>query len=303
MKRIVITGATSSIGADLVQVCLNNGYQVIALVRAGSDHLNRLPNMPGLRTVDFDLLHNENSLLNWAPEGPCDIFYHLAWCGTGKADRNNIILQQKNIQCTLNMIKLAKDLGCKKFIGAGSQAEYGTHTQMPTGPESPASPSTAYGISKYAAGRLGAALAKELEIDFFWVRLFSVYGRYDRKDTLINTVLENIRRDAPYKIALETCLWDYLHSKDAARALYLIGEKSEGRKVYCLGSGKACTLKEYVKAIRDAAAPEAAVEFEQVPYISRKNSGMCADISSLHHDTGWLPAVDFPEGIRSLLSG
>ena len=302
MKRIVITGATSSIGADLVQVCLNNGHQVIALARAGSGHLNRLPNLPGLQVVDFDLF-NEDGPLNRALKEPCDIFYHLAWCGTGKADRDNAILQQKNIRCTLNMIKLAKDLGCKKFIGAGSQAEYGTHTQMPTGPESPASPSTAYGISKYAAGQLGAVLAKELEIDFFWVRLFSIYGKYDRKDTLIYTVLERIQTQAHYNIALGTYMWDYLHSKDAAEALFLIGEKARGRKVYCLGSGKACTLKEYVKAIRDVAAPEAVVEFEQMPYISRINSGMCADISLLHRDTGWLPAMDFPEGIRSLLYG
>lgn len=41
--------------------------------------------------------------------------------------------------------------------------------------------------------------------------------------------------------------WDYLYSKDAGRAYYLIGEKGRNGAVYCVGSGQARPLKEYIE--------------------------------------------------------
>lgn len=55
----------------------------------------------------------------------CDVFYHIAWSVTGGKRNEDILGQSKNIQYTLNALDIARKLGCKKFVGAGSQAEYG----------------------------------------------------------------------------------------------------------------------------------------------------------------------------------
>ena len=54
-----------------------------------------------------------------------DVFYHLAWSGTSGPGRNDVELQDKNVQYALDAVECAKRFGCKKFIGVGSQAEYG----------------------------------------------------------------------------------------------------------------------------------------------------------------------------------
>ena len=94
--------------------------------------------------------------------------------------------------------------------------------------------------------------------------------------------------------------WDYLYSKDAGRAFYLIGEKGRDGSIYCVGSGKARRLYEYIYQIRDVANPKA------TPGIGKKSYGvqpvmhLCADISSLKNDTGFEPAYEFSSGIREI---
>lgn len=66
-------------------------------------------------------------------------------------------------------------------------------------------------------------------------------------------------------------LWDYLYSRDAARALRLLGKNGRDGKVYVLGSGNARPLAEYIKIIRDIVAPEQDIALEK----SFKESLLC----------------------------
>ena len=93
-------------------------------------------------------------------------------------------------------------------------------------------------------------------------------------------------------------IWDYLFSKDAARALYLLGATESAKGIYCLGSGNPQPLKEYICAIRDAVDADAEIGLGEVPYAKNQVMYLCADISKLTTDTGFVPQTDFAEGIR-----
>lgn len=74
-----------------------------------------------------------------------DILYHLAW-GGGSSLRE----QQINISATLATVEAAKQLGCRRFVATGSQAEYGAHQELITEETTP-HPFTTYGATKLAA--------------------------------------------------------------------------------------------------------------------------------------------------------
>lgn len=93
-------------------------------------------------------------------------------------------------------------------------------------------------------------------------------------------------------------MWDYLYSADAGYAMYLLGEKGVSGKTYCIGGGTARPLREYIEAIRDAAAPGAEIGFGEIPYQEKQVMYLCADISDLEKDTGFAPRVTFAEGIE-----
>jgi len=298
MKKVVITGASGMIGVALTEECIARGCEVLALVRGGSPNNSRIPQSPLVRVVECGL--EELHSFDFSERG-FDAFYHLGWSGTSPEKRKDPAEQQKNVQYTLDAVRLAKKLGCKKFIGAGSQAEYGPKNLERISPDTPTAPVTAYGEAKLAAGNAARSECAALGLNCIWVRIFSVYGRYDLPTTMISSTLAALSRGEKPRFTPAEQLWDYLECSDAARALYLVGDKSEGEKIYCLGSGNARPLREYIEQLRDIAAPGAALGIGEIPYPQGAVMSLCADISPLTRDTGFEPRVSFSEGIGKLI--
>lgn len=194
MKRVVITGATSMLGIATLEECLKNGVEKLyAVVRKSSPNLYRLPNDERVVKVYCQMSDYEN--LESIIKDTCDIFYHMAWDGTGVKRAASVIGQSENIVHTLNALKSARHLGCTKFVATGSQAEYGLSNLEKQSPDSCVNPCTAYGISKYAAGKLSMIEAERLGIDCIWVRVFSTYGKYDKASSMISSSISKMLKD------------------------------------------------------------------------------------------------------------
>ncbi len=293
-KQVVITGPTGAVGTGLIEACIREGTRVYALVRPDSPRIGQLPSHPLVQAVPVDIRHLEEAEKR-LPKG-CEVFYHLAWEGTFGETRNDMELQVRNIQYTLKAVRLAGALGCKAFVGAGSQAEYGRVEGNLT-PETPAFPENGYGMAKLCAGQMSRELCKSLGIRHVWARILSVYGPCDGEKTMImSTIRRLLRGECPPLTAGEQ-KWDYLYSKDAGRAMYLLGQRGRDGSVYCLGGGRARPLREYIEELRDALSPGAPLGFGALPYGPRPVMYLCADISKLTKDTGFVPTYSFREGI------
>lgn len=299
--NIVITGATGMIGHSLIVKCLERGAAVHAVVRDGSKNLCRIEHMEGLRIIRCGI--GQYDRLPGLIGAACDVFYHLAWTDAGRhAQRSgSSCVQMDNIGYTYAAVEAAHKLGCRTFVGAGSQAEFGAKEAGSLSPDDPVRPVQPYGIAKYAAGRMAAFLAGRYGMNCFWVRIFSVYGMHDRKDTLIMYTIDRLLRGEVPEYTPAGQNWDYLYCMDAAEALYRVGMQKCGSRVYCLGSGAARPLKEYIKIIRDAVDPGLPVRIGAFDYPEGTVMNLCADISELQKDTGWMPEMPFEAGIRSML--
>ena len=296
MERIIITGATGMIGAALTRACVEAGVRVVAVVRPDSARLHCLPISPLVEVVECAL--TELSQLPKRINGSADAFFHLGWGHTGPAKFENILYQTKNIDATLLALSAAKELGCAVFIGTGSQAEYGPLDLERITPENPCNPKLAYGICKYAAGKLAFLEGERIGLPVAWVRVFSVYGPGDKPSTMIASTLRRMLADERVSFTLGEQLWDYLYCDDAARALYLLGQRGgKASGVFCLGSGNARPLAEYIRSMAKAAGYALPLGIGELSYAPNQVMRLCADISSLTQETGFLPAVSFEEGI------
>ena len=130
-----------------------------------------------------------------------------------------------------------------------------------------------------------------------WTRILSVYGPYDRSATMVMSTIGKLLRGEKPSCTKGEQMWDYLYSKDAGKAFYLLGEKGVNGRVYCIGGGEARPLKEYIEDIRNAVNPEAEIGFGEVAYGPRQVMYLCADIQDLVKDTGFAPDYKFSEGI------
>lgn len=294
-KRIAISGVTGAIGMALLEKYLHEGYEVLAVCRKGSARNSRIPSSAKVTVLETDLDGLDTEAL--PDDKPCETFYHLAWGGTFGADREDLALQMRSIAGTLRAVRMAQRLGCRTFVGAGSQAEYG-RTQETLRPDTPVFPESGYGIAKLCAGQLSRKACGQLGLHHVWVRVLSVYGPYDRAETMVSASLRRMLRGEASGYTLGGQLWDFLYSADAADALFRIGQHPQHGQVYCLGSGKARPLREYILIMKELTGCMAQVNFGEIPYSPNQVMNLCADISSLTRDTGFVPVTDFETGIR-----
>lgn len=145
MNKIIVTGATSMIGVALIEEAVKHNVEVYAIVRSNTSRAGRLPETDFIHVVYSDLDRLQDAV--GIPDD-CEVFYHFAWAGTNKEMHDDPIVQEGNIKHTLDAVDLAYKCGCKKFIGAGSQAEYGP-TDGRIDDNTRFKPVTSYGIQLY----------------------------------------------------------------------------------------------------------------------------------------------------------
>ena len=295
MKKILLTGATGMIGSAIVREVINQNYEITCLVRKGSSRIKNIPDSPKVKIVDCNITEYSTIVL----DNKYDVFIHLAWNKTTLGGRDDVDSQLKNIQYTLDAVRLAKRCGCNVFIGAGSQAEYGVQT-VPLTPELPVNPESGYGIAKYTAGKLSSLLCKQLGLRFNWMRILSVYGKNDGENTLISYCIRELKNGRSPELTKCEQTWDYLNCDDAARAFLAVAERGVDGKTYPLGSGHGRKLSEYLEDLRSAINPSVLLGFGKKEYYPHQPMYLVADVSELEKDTGWKAEVEFKKIIREI---
>lgn len=294
MKRVVISGATGAVGMALIHEMISHEIKVLVLTHKNSIRNEWIPNHPLVSTMDCSLDDMKNIFLSGC-DIEYDVFYHLAWAGTTGNDRNNMYLQNQNVKYTLDAVELASRMYCKTFVGTGSQAEYGRFSGK-INENTSTFPENGYGIAKLCAGQMTRERAHQLGMRQIWARIFSVYGPYDGKQSMIISSIDKMLKGEKTSFTKGEQMWDYLYSKDAAKALYLLGDKNlDG--IYCLGSGSARPLKEFILEMQDIINPKLEIGLGDIPYTKQQVMHLCADIEKLHKDTGFQPIYNFKKGI------
>ena len=296
MHKIIVTGATGCVGSAIVRRALAQGKEVTCIVHEGSKRLANLPQDSRVKIVECNLSNYSSLQIS----GEYDAFIHMSWEKTFGASRDDAEVQMRNIQYTLDACHLARRCGCKVFVGAGSQAEYGVQTVDLT-PDLHVNPESGYGIAKYAAGKLSAMLCKSLGIRQNWVRILSVYGPNDGENTLISYVIREMKAGRSPELTKCEQMWDYLYADDAADAILAIVENGMDGKVYPLGSGKGRKLSDYIEDIRNIVNPIISVKYGAKDYYPHQPMHLVADLQQLTADTGWKPQRNFVDGVREML--
>lgn len=294
--RVVITGATSMLGVALIKECINNGDEVLAIVRPNTTRIERLPTTSNIQIEYADL---ENLSLVQGDGEVYDVFCHFAWDYTRREVRDNPQMQVENIQTTLEAVKLAHKLGCKKFIGAGSQAEYGRCEGI-INENTITKPMTAYGIAKLSANLLSCRLCEQLNMTHIWARIFSVYGINDNEGTMIDYALKQFMSGNTANFSSGNQIWNYLYEDDAGKMFYLLGKKDVSAGIYLIANDESKPLRVYIEEMMNVYGREAQGKFAQTEN-SVANINLNVDITKTVTATGYTPQVSFSEGIRKMV--
>ena len=303
MNRVVITGATGVVGMAIIRKCIEEGIETVVLANPDSSRIGRIPDDPLVKVIkcgldDYALATPPSLGIEPLDGGNCaDVMFHLSWGGTFGNARNDKNLQDKNAAYALDAVRLAGRLGCSVFVGAGSQAEYGRVSGKLTA-DTPCDPENEYGRAKLRTGKATRELCRELGIRHIWPRILSIYGPYDGEKTMVMSLIRTLLEGGKPSLTAGEQMWDYLYADDVADAFMLLADRGKDGGIYPIGSGTARPLREYIEIIRDAVDPALPLGFGEVPYSDKQVMYLCADISALRKDTGFVPRISFEEGAR-----
>lgn len=298
MRNIVVTGATSFIGVNLIKELLLKDVRIYAVVRPDSPKIKLLPRTSKIVIVQADM-DNYNRLSNHIHE-PCDCLIHLAWNGTRGASRMDKTLQSKNYKYSMEALGAALKTGCNTFISAGSQAEYGNHNTLIT-EESTCCPNTEYGIQKFRFYKDALKICKENNMHFKESRYFSLYGHGDYEGTLVMSTLKKMLHNETCEFTESKQTWDFLYITDAVKGIEKLIETDCPDGAYNFGSGLSRTLKDYIEEMSQITQSRSKLIFGAIPYPSTGIVSIQPCIDKITSETGWFPKTTFNDGILNII--
>jgi len=261
--RILITGAASFLGRHLVEYFLSKEEEVLALVREnarGVDELLGYKANNKFKLIVLDMKDIERL------DTEFDVCIHLAWGGIGKEGRMDENIQRENIDSAIKLMRVCKERGAKRFLFAGSQAEYGQTladieakygkdfdiNAIPKQSEdAPANPKSKYGKAKLELKSKLKNLGDSLGIEYVHMRIFSVFGSGDHETSLISTCIRNFKENKDVHIGECIQSWNYIYIKDLCEAVYLLSKKDlQGEFVFNVAGENNRILMDYVKDIK-----------------------------------------------------
>lgn len=292
MKRVIVTGANGFIGGAVTKELIEHGIEVIALDVSNS-------NLPTSKLLDFHLFNLENimelsSILN---NKNVDTFFHFAWAGSAGESRADTALQLKNALWTIECLKLAKEIGCTRFVNAGSIMEIETIKAVFNAGNRPGL-GYIYGSGKLVAHAMCKAIAADIGIDLIWAMITNAYGVGEKSPRLVNTTIQKCIQNISPQFTSGIQNYDFVYIDDVAKAFRLIGENGKPFNEYLIGSSHAKPLKDFLLEMKAAIAPDLEFLFGDVTYTGINLSLDDFDCSKTEIDTGFKAEVSFEEGCR-----
>lgn len=295
MRKAIITGADGFVGSYTVKCFLENNIEVIAIDLAETPH--RLEKHPNLTYLRYNLGGDLDELESKLQGCGADTFVHFAWAGSAGPQRTDYQLQLRNASATVECLKLAKRIGCERFVCAGSIMEYEVEAVVHAQGSRPGM-GYVYGMGKHIAHCLCKAEAANLGIDLIWPMITNAYGVGELSPRFVNTTLRKIINRQPLEFTSGVQNYDFVYVTDVAKAFYLVAEKGKPFCEYMIGSGQAGPLKNFILRMIAACNPDAKPLFGDVPFTGVNMPLKTFSIKDIQEDCGFSPDVSFEEGTR-----
>ena len=297
MARILVTGASGFLGRPCVTALGKAGHDVIALGRQSD------PSQSALETIRCDIF-DPQALGPAVRAAKADCLIHCAWA-TGPASRWVSLTNRDWIPVTVELARVFAEAGGKRFVFAGSCAEYDWSHDLLSETATPLRPSSVYGAAKAETGLALSAAAETLGLSFAWARIFFCYGPGEPRGRLVSDLVSALAAGETIACTDGEQERDFLHSADVAAALALIATSAIEGPVN-VGSGQAVAVKDIIHAVCALVGDLSQVEFGARARPADDPPRLVADISRLR-SLGFRQRFDLDAGVRdtvqALLAG
>lgn len=293
--KVFVTGATGFIGSYLVKLLIDEGYDLLCLKRDSSELFRFEDYKNPIKWINTsDDWHQ--TLKEFQPEA----IINLAWDGVSSADRVIWQKQVPNINFQQELLNLSVECGVKKFIGIGSQSEYGDFEGV-IDETFPVNPKTAYAASKLACQNLLKCFCEINHIEWYWFREFPLFGPYETDRWLIPSLIKAMCTKDSMDLTPGEQLLPYLFVGECAKALVSPLKTGDKSGIYNVCADNPQPLKELVTMIKNKVNPDFKLNFGALPYRYGQSMFMGSHTEKLAQNLYTLDTSSFEEHINDTI--
>lgn len=279
-NKIFVTGSNGFIGMHLC----NHLFQIGDTVLGNCEYPNKLDisNMHELKAIHQDKIH---AIVHLAAKTSID-----------NSLNNPYETYYTNILGTLNLLEFARLRNIQKIINISTYV-YGPPQYLPIDEGHPVNPHSPYNRSKLLAEDLCLSYSHDFGIDIVTLRPFNVYGPKSKSNTLISSLIQQIKNNKKVSLSAKDVKRDFLFVEDFVNLLIIIlSQFPKGYNVYNVGYGESYSLEDVTEILANLLREKVSIAYDKGKPSDIMH--LIADTSKVTSSFGWRPVVNLKTGLR-----
>jgi len=299
--RYLVTGGAGFIGSNVVDELARRGQSVAVLDDLSSGRDENLRGAPS--KID---LHHGNVIDLAAVQSAChgaDYVIHLAArTSVPRSVADPIETNRVNIDGTLNVLVAARDAKVRRIVFAASSSAYGETPTLPKVETMVPEPISPYGVTKFVGEIYSQVFGRVYGLENVSLRYFNVFGpRQDPTSqysgVLARFILALLDGAQPVVFGDGEQSRDFTYVDNVVDATLRACEApGVSGKVFNVGTGSRITLNQVLQQLEKISGKPVRAKYE--PPRTGDILHSQADITLGRKLLGYIPGVDFEEGLR-----
>lgn len=292
--NVVVSGASGYIGYHLVKKLLDIGNNVYALYKNEPGNLNRINEDESLKKLDVSQLDVRKKLCG----KNIDVWFQLAWNGASGPLRSDPDKQVENELMSIESMKTAEAIGCKKIVFTGTIYENLLSCILE---DEKFNNNSFYIMSKKHTHELTLQMSKAMNIEYVWVQFCHPVGEYMNEKQFIPYAVKSFMSDLDTEFGECSQYYDIISVHDLVNALILLGQSESKQNHYFIGSTNPQLLKDYLLIAAEICGYKKNIGFGKRPDDGLIFEKEWFDTSEFCSEFRWNPEHKFEDIVKELV--
>lgn len=302
MGIYLVTGAAGFIGRSIAAALLARGETVRAIDNLITGKRSNLVGLEAMEFIEGDL--TDPAACARACEGVEVVFHEAALASVPRSVADPAGTNLHCVTATVNLLVAARAAGVRRVVYAGSSSAYGDTPTLPKTEEMLPNPISPYAVAKLAGEHYMRAFTRVYGLETVVLRYFNVFGPYQDPTSHYSGVLAIFCRkmlagEQPTIYGDGEQSRDFTYIDNVVHGNLLAAsapaEKVSGRMMN-LALGTCSTLNETFNILRELTGYKGEPSYDEARAGDVRDS--LADIGLAKELLGYMPVVDFREGLR-----